>query len=244
MSSLGLQALCRVSMAASSEGLLTARQMACGSWYALLTATAQATCSVHQQPLISIFTRTYQTSSSLKSEPGDADRVSADASNQQPGTDAGAADSSPTTSSTSTSVSSTSDSSMAFGPRRVLKSKQARAQAEILQGIVHINNSSNNIILALTDTLGKVKAVKSAGSAGYRNARKSLPVAAERTADALAKVALEKGYSSVVVKMKGVGQNKQLAAQTLHAAGLNITELIDVTPVPYNGCRLSARRRI
>lgn len=109
---------------------------------------------------------------------------------------------------------------------------------------MHISNTMNNILLALTDSQGKVKAQTSAGVVGFRNARKSLPVAAEKAADELAKRALKMGYGSVVVRLKGVGNNKQVALQALHAAGLRITALEEVTAIPYNGCRLPKRRRV
>lgn len=132
-------------------------------------------------------------------------------------------------------------SNMAFGTRQV---KAALRGREVKHGIVHISNTYNNTILCLTDTQGIPKVVKSAGSVGFKNARKSQPVAVEKAAETLAQAALQLGYGSVVVKMKGVGPHKKLAAQTLHAAGLRITELQDITPVAYNGCRLPKRRRV
>lgn len=82
------------------------------------------------------------------------------------------------------------------------------------------------------------------GTVGFKNARKSQPAAAEKVAEELAKRALNLGYGSVVVKMKGAGNNKQVAVQSLHAAGLGIKTLLDVTGIPYNGCRASKRRRV
>lgn len=79
---------------------------------------------------------------------------------------------------------------------------------------------------------------------GFKNARKSQPAAAEKAADELARRALTLGYSSVVVKLKGSGSNKQVAVQSLHAAGLRIKTLMDVTGIPYNGCRAPKRRRV
>ncbi len=79
---------------------------------------------------------------------------------------------------------------------------------------------------------------------GFRNARKSQPAAAERVAQALAREALQKGYSNVVVRMKGVGDQKYLATRVIHATGLRVTELQEVTSVPHNGCRLRKRRRV
>jgi small subunit ribosomal protein S11 len=79
---------------------------------------------------------------------------------------------------------------------------------------------------------------------GFKNARKSLPVAAEKAADELARRALALGYASVIVKMKGTGSNKQVAVQSLHTAGLRIKTILEATGIPYNGCRASKRRRV
>lgn len=109
---------------------------------------------------------------------------------------------------------------------------------------MHITNTMNNIFVALTDQGGNVKALTTAGSVGFRNARKSQPVAAERAAEDLARKALGLGYGSVLVRLKGVGPHKQLAVQALHGAGLRVTGLVDVTPIAYNGCRKKKRRRV
>lgn len=109
---------------------------------------------------------------------------------------------------------------------------------------MHINNSSNNIVLTLTDPLGAVKAWTSAGTAGFKNARKALPVAAEKAAEDLARKALKLGYGTASVQMKGTGNNKQYAVQSMNAAGLQLTRLMDITPIAYNGCRRPKRRRV
>ena len=118
------------------------------------------------------------------------------------------------------------------------------AGAGALEGIVHIQNTFNNIIVTLTDKAGFIKTYTSAGQVGFRGARKSQPVAAERAAEELAKRALRLGYTTVQVKLKGPGNNKQYAVQSLHAAGLKITHLMDVTGIPYNGCRPPKKRRV
>lgn len=100
------------------------------------------------------------------------------------------------------------------------------------------------MILSLTDTGGAVKAWTSAGSVGFKNARKSLPVAAEKAAEELAQKAIKLGYGSAEVKLKGVGNNKQYVVQSLGSSGLKLTKLMDVTPIPYNGCRRPKKRRI
>lgn len=133
-------------------------------------------------------------------------------------------------------------SSIAYAPQRQATAQLSRADAQ--QGIIHVSNTANNILIALTDAKGDVKATSSAGQLGFRNARKSLPQAAERVADDIASKALKLGYSNVVVRLKGPGSNKVIAVQALHAAGLHIRTIIDATSIAYNGCRLPARRRV
>lgn len=113
-----------------------------------------------------------------------------------------------------------------------------------LEGVVHINNTFNNIHILLTERNGNIRAASSAGMSGFRGARKAQPVAAERAAEELAKKALKLGYTTVDVRLKGAGPNKQYAVQALRASGLNITSLADITPIPYNGCRPPKRRRV
>jgi small subunit ribosomal protein S11 len=100
------------------------------------------------------------------------------------------------------------------------------------------------MILLLTEKGGNIRTWVSAGTVGFKGSRKTQPVAAERAAEELAKRALKLGYSTVEVKLTGMGSNKQYAVQALRAAGLNITALMDVTPIPYNGCRPKKRRRV
>ena len=113
-----------------------------------------------------------------------------------------------------------------------------------LHGIVHIHNSTNNIILTLTDLNGQVKACSSAGSVGFKNARKNLPIAAEKAAEELAKKAIKLGFESARCHLKGVGNNKQYAVQSLASSGLRLTHLVETTSFPHNGCRMPKRRRI
>ncbi|KIZ06348.1 Ribosomal protein S11 [Monoraphidium neglectum] len=91
---------------------------------------------------------------------------------------------------------------------------------------------------------GQIKTYTSGGSVGFKNANKSSPLAAERAAAELARRALEKGYFSVSVQLKGMGRNKQIAVQALAAGGVSVTQLREVTPTPYNGCRLPRKRRV
>ncbi len=155
------------------------------------------------------------------------------------------------TPSTSTSSSSSGSAGGGSGRGSTHSTSFRRVQSErrgqlfsSQPGVVHILNTFNNIILTLTDMQGYIRATSSAGQAGYKGSRKSQPVAAERAAEELAKKALQLGYSSVQVRLKGPGSNKQYAVQSLAAAGLRITSLADVTPIPYNGCRPPKKRRV
>ncbi|GLC38210.1 hypothetical protein PLESTB_001087500 [Pleodorina starrii] len=127
--------------------------------------------------------------------------------------------------------------------RRVV-SERRTGDLGALEGIIHIQNTFNNIILTLTDHQGFIKTYTSAGIVGFRGSRRSQPVAAERAAEELARRALKLGYSTVSIRLKGPGNTKQYAVQSLAAAGLQIKSLADVTPIPYNGCRPPKRRRV
>lgn len=158
-------------------------------------------------------------------------------------------ESTPSTSTSSSSSSASADGGSGGGSARSTSFRRVqsdrRGQLFSSQpGIVHILNTFNNIILTLTDMQGYIRATRSAGQAGYKGSRKSQPVAAERAAEELARKALQLGYSSVQVRLKGPGSNKQYAVQSLAAAGLRITSLADVTPIPYNGCRPPKKRRV
>ncbi|PNH08496.1 30S ribosomal protein S11 [Tetrabaena socialis] len=141
------------------------------------------------------------------------------------------------------SASGAEPAAFATSFRRVLSERRSQ-QLGSLEGIVHIQNTFNNIILTLTDREGFIKTYTSAGQVGFRGSRKSQPVAAERAAEELAKRALRLGYYAVQVRIKGPGNTKQYAVASLASAGLQITSLADVTPIPYNGCRPPKRRRV
>lgn len=132
----------------------------------------------------------------------------------------------------------------AYGPRRVSATSSKSATKQKREGIVHVNSTFNNTIIVLTDRDNKVQTWTSGGTVGYKNANKATPMAAELAAKELAKRAVDMGFHSVVVKLKGMGKNKQFAVQSLAGNGLTVTQLWDVTPIPYNGCRLPRRRRV
>ena len=111
-------------------------------------------------------------------------------------------------------------------------------------GIAHIQSTFNNTIVNITDQQGNTIAWGSSGGQGFKGSRKSTPYAAQITATAVAKNAQDHGLSKVDVRVKGVGSGRETAVRSLQAAGLEIGAIIDVTPVPHNGCRQPKRRRV
>ena len=111
-------------------------------------------------------------------------------------------------------------------------------------GEAHINASFNNIIISLTNLKGEVIAWSSAGKMGFRGSKKNTPYAAQTAAEDCAKVASEAGLRKVRVFVKGPGNGRESAIRTLHNSGIEVTEIIDVTPLPHNGCRPPKRRRV
>ena len=111
-------------------------------------------------------------------------------------------------------------------------------------GEAHINASFNNIIISLTNNKGEVIAWSSAGKMGFRGSKKNTPYAAQTAAEDVSKVALEAGLRKVKVYVKGPGNGRESAIRTLHNSGIEVTEIIGVTPLPHNGCRPPKRRRV
>lgn len=112
------------------------------------------------------------------------------------------------------------------------------------QGIAHVKATFNNTIVSLTDIYGNVIAWASAGRVGFKGSRKSTPYAAQLAAQAAAREALELGMKRVEIRVKGPGAGREAAIRALQAAGLEITAIKDVTPIPHNGCRPPKRRRV
>ena len=108
----------------------------------------------------------------------------------------------------------------------------------------HINASFNNIIVSLTNNKGEVISWSSAGKMGFRGSKKNTPYAAQLAAEDAAKVAQEAGLRKVKVFVKGPGNGRESAIRTLHNGGIEVTEIVDVTPMPHNGCRPPKRRRV
>jgi len=111
-------------------------------------------------------------------------------------------------------------------------------------GEAHINATFNNIIISLTNNKGEVIAWSSAGKMGFRGSKKNTPYAAQIAAEDVSKVALEAGLRKVKVYVKGPGNGRESAIRTLHNNGIEVTEIIDITPLPHNGCRPPKRRRV
>ncbi|MGH2665032.1 MULTISPECIES: 30S ribosomal protein S11 [Flavobacterium] len=111
-------------------------------------------------------------------------------------------------------------------------------------GEAHISATFNNIIISLTNKKGEVVSWSSAGKMGFRGSKKNTPYAAQMAAEDCSKVALEAGLKKVKVFVKGPGNGRESAIRSLHNSGIEVTEIIDVTPLPHNGCRPPKRRRV
>ncbi len=121
--------------------------------------------------------------------------------------------------------------------------KKRRVKKNIPLGIAHIHSSFNNTIITITDPVGNAIAWSSSGAIGYKGSRKSTPYAAGLASEAAAKAAMENGVQKVEVTVKGPGPGREAAIRSLQVAGLEITAIKDVTPVPHNGCRPPKRPR-
>ena len=119
-----------------------------------------------------------------------------------------------------------------------------RERKNIERGQAHISSTFNNTMVTLTDLQGNVLSWASAGQLGFRGSRKSTPFAAQQAAEEAAKKAMEHGLKSVEVYVKGPGSGREAAIRSLQAAGLEVTMIKDVTPIPHNGCRPPKRRRV
>ena len=111
-------------------------------------------------------------------------------------------------------------------------------------GEAHIKASFNNIIITLTNTTGQVISWSSAGKMGFRGSKKNTPYAAQMAAEDCSKVAHERGLRKVKVYVKGPGGGRESAIRAIHNSGIEVVEIVDVTPLPHNGCRPPKRRRV
>jgi small subunit ribosomal protein S11 len=127
-------------------------------------------------------------------------------------------------------------------PDRAARKKKGRKN--IAEGVVHIHSTFNNTIVTITDYQGNVISWSSAGSMGFKGSRKGTPFAAQQAADSAAKKAADHGVRSVQVFVRGPGAGRESALRSLQAAGIHISLIKDVTPIPHNGCRPRKRRRV
>lgn len=118
-----------------------------------------------------------------------------------------------------------------------------RDRKNVTHGVAHIKSSFNNTIIAITDKEGHVLSWSSAGNVGFKGSRKSTPYAAQMAAEAAARRAMEHGVRKVDVEVKGPGSGRETAIRSIQTAGIEVTGIKDVTPVPHNGCRPPKRRR-
>jgi small subunit ribosomal protein S11 len=130
------------------------------------------------------------------------------------------------------------------GKRKTVANKKKRKVIVESIGEAHVTASFNNIIISLTNTKGEVISWSSAGKMGFRGSKKNTPYAAQTAAEDCAKVAQEAGLRKVKVFVKGPGNGRESAIRSLHNAGIEVMEIIDITPQPHNGCRPPKRRRV
>ncbi len=123
------------------------------------------------------------------------------------------------------------------------QSKKRKVKVEAV-GEAHINATFNNIIISLTNMQGQVISWSSAGKMGFRGSKKNTPYAAQMAAEDCSATALDAGLKKVKVYVKGPGNGRESAIRSIHNAGIEVTEIIDVTPIPHNGCRPPKRRRV
>ncbi|HJB78685.1 MULTISPECIES: 30S ribosomal protein S11 [Nosocomiicoccus] len=123
-------------------------------------------------------------------------------------------------------------------------SRKRRVKKNVESGIAHIRSTFNNTIVTITDDFGNALSWSSAGALGFKGSKKSTPFAAQMASETASKAAMEHGLKTVEVTVKGPGAGRESAIRALQSAGLEITSIKDVTPVPHNGCRPPKRRRV
>lgn len=121
--------------------------------------------------------------------------------------------------------------------------RKRRVRKNIAKGVAHIHSTFNNTIVTITDEAGNAIAWSSAGALGFKGSRKSTPYAAQMAAEAAGKAAVDHGMKIIEVNVKGPGPGREAAVRSLQTAGLDITAINDVTPIPHNGCRPPKRPR-
>lgn len=128
--------------------------------------------------------------------------------------------------------------------RKTTTRVKRREKKNIESGIAHIKSTFNNTMISITDKRGNAISWASAGTVGFKGSRKSTPFAAQQAAESAAKAAMEHGLKEVECYVKGPGAGREAAIRSLQAAGLEVSVIKDVTPIPHNGCRPPKRRRV
>jgi small subunit ribosomal protein S11 len=132
---------------------------------------------------------------------------------------------------------------VAKGKKKAVRTRR-RERKNVAVGQAHVQSTFNNTIVTITDLQGNVVSWGSAGAQGFKGSRKSTPFAAQVTAEATAKRAMEHGMRSIEVFVRGPGSGREAAIRSLQTAGLEVSAINDVTPIPHNGCRPPKRRRV
>lgn len=128
--------------------------------------------------------------------------------------------------------------------KKTTTSHKRREKKNIERGTVHIQSTFNNTIVTIADMQGNAVSWASAGEMGFRGSKKSTPFAAQTAAETAAKIAVDHGMKTIEVYVKGPGSGREAAIRALQTAGLEVTMIKDVTPIPHNGCRPPKRRRV
>ncbi len=128
--------------------------------------------------------------------------------------------------------------------KKTTATRRRRDRKNIDRGSAHIQSTFNNTIVTITDVQGNAVSWASAGEMGFRGSKKSTPFAAQTAAETAAKIAIDHGMKTVEVFVKGPGAGREAAIRALQTAGLEVTSIKDVTPIPHNGCRPPKRRRV
>ncbi|MEQ8798923.1 MAG: 30S ribosomal protein S11 [Salinisphaeraceae bacterium] len=124
------------------------------------------------------------------------------------------------------------------------RARKARARRNVAEGIAHIHATFNNTIITISDRQGNVLAWATAGGSGFKGSRKSTPFAAQVAAEKAGQGAADYGVKNLEVRVKGPGPGREAAVRSLNGAGFKVTSIIDVTPIPHNGCRPAKKRRV
>jgi small subunit ribosomal protein S11 len=119
-----------------------------------------------------------------------------------------------------------------------------KTKRTVVDGIAHVHASFNNTIITITDRQGNGLSWATAGGSGFRGSRKSTPFAAQVAADKAGQVAMEYGMKNIEVRIKGPGPGRESSVRALNALGMRVTNIVDITPIPHNGCRPPKKRRV